>query len=33
MRSDHDKAVAELVKIDEAMMLKSPAKIINAISR
>ncbi len=28
MRSDHDKAVAELVKIDENMMVKSPAKLI-----
>jgi len=28
MRSDHDKAVAELVRIDENMMVKSPAKLI-----
>ncbi len=28
MRSDHDRAVAELVRIDEDMMAKSPAKLI-----
>ncbi len=28
MRSDHDKAVAELLRINEAMMMKSPTKII-----
>jgi len=28
MRSDHDKAVAELLRIDEALMTKNPAKII-----
>jgi protein-arginine kinase activator protein McsA len=28
MRSDHDKAVAELVRIDEEMIKKSPAKLI-----
>ncbi len=28
MRSDHDKAVAELVRIDEQMIAKSPAKLI-----
>ncbi|MFA6341198.1 MAG: helicase-related protein, partial [Candidatus Paceibacterota bacterium] len=28
MRSDHDRAVIELVRIDEQMMIKSPAKLI-----
>jgi protein-arginine kinase activator protein McsA len=28
MRSDHDKAVKELVRIDEEMMKKSPMKLI-----
>lgn len=28
MRSDHDKAVAELVRLDENMMTKAPAKLI-----
>ena len=28
MRSDHDKAVAELLRIDEALMTKNPTKII-----
>jgi len=28
MRSDHDRAVTELVRIDEQMMAKSPAKLI-----
>jgi len=28
MRSDHDKAVAELVRLDETLMIKNPSKLI-----